>query len=198
MFYFLGGPARVPDAPPAVAAEAPGGTIDGRREVRMAGSGEDVLTSAHVLEYPYSRSVGPVLGAFFTGLREGRILGATASHGVVVPPTEYDPVTAEPTGDLVEVGPGGTVETWAWVGEPAPQHPLDHPFAWALVRLDGAATAMLHVVDAGSPEAMATGMRVEAELLPESERVGRVQDIRAFVPAAPGSPAGGGPGGGAR
>jgi uncharacterized OB-fold protein len=149
--------------------------VDGREE-RMAESGEDVLTSAHVLEYPYSRSVGPVLGAFLTGLREGRILGATASRGVVVPPTEYDPETAEPTGELVEVGPGGTVATWAWVQEPAPQH----------------------VVDAGSREAVTTGMRVEAEFVPEAERVGRIQDIRAFVPAASGSPVGGGPGGGAR
>lgn len=151
-------------------------------------SGEDVLTSAHVLEYPYSRSVGPVIGAFLTGLRDGRILGATGSDGaVVVPPTEYDPVTAEPTGELVEVGPGGTVESWAWVSAPAPQHPLDRPFAWVLVRLDGAGTSMLHVLDVGSPEAVTTGMRVEAEFLPEADRVGRIQDIRAFVPAEGGA-----------
>lgn len=155
-----------------------------------------MLTSAHVLEYPYSRSVGPVVGGFLTGLRDGRILGASSSVGVVVPPTEYDPVTAEPTGDLVEVGPGGTVESWAWVSEPAPQHPLDHPFAWILVRLDGAATAMLHVLDAGSPDAVSTGMRVAADFVGEEDRVGRIQDIRAFVPAS-GSAPGGGPGGGA-
>jgi hypothetical protein len=149
----------------------------------MADSGEEVLTSTHVLEYPYSRSVGPVIGAFLTGLRDGRILGATASGStVVVPPTEYDPITAEPTGDLVEVGPAGTVESWAWVSDPAPGQPLDHPFAWVLVRLDGATTAMLHVLDAGSPDAVRTGMRVRADFVPEAERVGRIQDIRAFVP----------------
>jgi uncharacterized OB-fold protein len=165
----------------------------------MVDSGEDVLTSAHVLEYPYSRSVGPVIGAFLTGLRDGRILGATGSDGmVVVPPTEYDPATAEPTGDLVEVGPVGTVESWAWVSAPRPQHPLDRPFAWVLVRLDGAGTSMLHVLDTPSPDAVSTGMRVVAEFLPAAERVGRIQDIRAFVPAndAPGAAAGGdGPGG---
>ena len=150
----------------------------------MADRGEEVLTSAHVLEYPYSRSVGPVIGAFLTGLRDGRILGATGSDGaVVVPPTEYDPVTAEPTGELVEVGPAGTVVSWAWVTSPAPQHPLDRPFAWVLVRLDGAGTSMLHVLDAPSSEAVSTGMRVEAEFLPEADRVGRIEDIRAFVPA---------------
>lgn len=150
----------------------------------MADAGEEVLTSTHVLEYPYSRSVGPVLGAFLTGLRDGRILGATAPDGrVIVPPTEYDPTTAEATGEMVEVGPEGTVESWAWVGRPAPQHPLDRPFAWALVRLDGAATSMLHVIDAGTEDAVSTGMRVRADFLGATERVGRIQDIRAFVPA---------------
>ena len=33
----------------------------------MAG---EVLVATNVLEYPYTRTVGPVLGAFFTGLRD--------------------------------------------------------------------------------------------------------------------------------
>ena len=145
--------------------------------------GEEVLTSDHVLEYPYSRSVGPVIGAFLTGLRDGKVLGATAPDGrVIVPPTEYDPATAEPTGELVEVGPEGTLETWAWVETPLPQHPLERPFAWALVRLDGADTAILHALDAGSPDVISTGMRVRTEFVGADEREGRIQDIRAFVP----------------
>jgi uncharacterized protein len=150
----------------------------------MEESADAVLTSDHVLEYPYSRSVGPVLGAFLTGLRDAKILGATGSGGrVIVPPTEYDPETSEETGALVEVGPLGTVETWAWVASPAPQHPLATPFAWVLVRLDGAGTSMLHVLDAPSADAVSTGMRVRADFLEAEERIGRIQDIRAFVPA---------------
>jgi uncharacterized OB-fold protein len=38
--------------------------------------------------------------------------------------------------------------------------PLDRPFAFALVLLDGADTPILHAVDAVSPDAMSTGMRV--------------------------------------
>lgn len=146
-------------------------------------AGGEVLSDQHVLEYPYARSVGPVLGAFLTGLRDGRILGARGQGGrVVVPPTEYDPETSEPIGDLLEVGPAGTVTTWAWVPNPRPQHPMDRPFAWVLVRLDGADTALLHVLDAPSPGQVRTGMRVVADFLPAPERVGRIQDIRAFVP----------------
>ena len=86
----------------------------------------EVLRAPHVLEFPYKRSLGPVIGAFFTGLRDGRILGTRTPGGqVVVPPTEYDPETGQDTEpDLVEVGPGGVVKSWAWTqtrAGPAPR-----------------------------------------------------------------------------
>ena len=143
----------------------------------------EALHAEHRLEYPYSRSTGPVIGAFLTGLRDGKLLGVRGAGGsVIVPPTEYDPTTGEDTGELVEVGPGGVVETWAWVGEPLRKHPLQTPFAWALIRLDGADTALLHVVDSGAPDALAAGDRVTVRFRPESERIGAMADIEAFVP----------------
>jgi uncharacterized OB-fold protein len=143
----------------------------------------EALHASHVLEYPYSRSVGPVIGAFLTGLRDGKLLGVRGTGGsVIVPPTEYDPATGEDTGELVEVGPGGVVESWAWVPNPLPKHPLARPFAWALIRLDGADTAMLHVVDAGGPDQVATGDRVTVRFRPAGERIGAMADIEAFVP----------------
>jgi uncharacterized OB-fold protein len=145
--------------------------------------GGEVLTDHHVLEYPYSRSVGPVIGTFLTALRQGRLLGVRASGGrVVFPPTEYDPDTAEATGELVEVGPGGRVESWAWVEHPRPEHPLDHPFAWVLVRPDGADTSLLHVLSVGSPDHVRTGMRVVPRFVAPGRRRGAVDDIEAFVP----------------
>ncbi len=146
-------------------------------------SENETLHAEHRLEYPYSRSVGPVIGAFFTGLRDGKLFGVRGAAGsVIVPPTEYDPTTGEDTGELVEVGPGGVVQTWAWVAEPRPKHPLPKPFAWALIRLDGADTALLHVVDAGGPDALASGDRVTVRFRPEAERVGAMADIESFVP----------------
>jgi uncharacterized protein len=144
----------------------------------------EVLRAPHVLEFPYKRSVGPVIGGFLTGLRDGRILGARSARGlVVVPPTEYDPETGhdvEP--DLVEVGPGGVVKSWAWTDHPRADQPLDHPFAWALIELDGAGTAMLHALDAGSSDRCSTGMRVKVKFKPAAERVGSMHDIECFVP----------------
>ena len=97
-----------------------------------------------VIEYPFSRTTGPVIGAFLTGLREQVLLGIRGADGrVLIPPTEYDPNTGEDLTEMVVVGPGGVVDTWAWVREPMPKHPLQHPFAWALVRPDGAGVGFL-------------------------------------------------------
>jgi uncharacterized OB-fold protein len=149
----------------------------------MSAAARAALTAHYVLEYAYRRSVGPVLGQFFAGLRDGRILGArTAGGRVLVPPSEYDPETSEPVGELVEVGTAGTVTTWSWVDAPRPHHPLARPFAWALVRLDGADTALLHAVDAGSADRMKTGMRVFVRW--REKRAGDMADIECFEPEA--------------
>jgi uncharacterized OB-fold protein len=158
-------------------------------------SGETLSAQAvHVLEFPggYTRSTGPVIGRFLTGLRDGRILGVRGSDGrILVPPTEYDPQTAAPLGgsdtDWTETGPVGTVTTWTWVAEPRADHPLDRPFAWALIRPDGADSALLHAVDAGSADAMASGMRVHPVW--RAERTGSITDISCFAPGDSPSPA---------
>ena len=138
------------------------------------------LSAPYVLEYTYRRSVGPVIGRFLSALRDGRIEGVkTASGKVLVPPAEYDPETGEPTGDAVEVGQSGVVTTWSWVASPRKTQPLATPFAWALVKLDGADTAILHAVDASHDE-MKTGMRVTARWKPE--RTGEIQDLACFEP----------------
>jgi hypothetical protein len=133
------------------------------------------------IEFDYTRSLGPVLSQFMAALAERRILGARGADGRVhAPPFEYDPVTAEPPGDLVPVGPEGTVVSWSWMPEPLAGQPLAEPFAWALIRLDGADTALLHAVDAGSATAMRTGLRVRPRW---AERpAGSIRDIACFEP----------------
>src|SRR5215207_5745463 len=122
----------------------------------------EVLRAPLVIEYPFKRTTGPVIGAFLTGLREQMLFGIRGSQGqVIVPPTEYGPQTGAELSELVAVGPGGVVDTWAWVRHPMRKHPLAHPFAWALVRPDGADVGFLQVVDARSADAMSTGMRVK-------------------------------------
>jgi uncharacterized protein len=133
------------------------------------------------VKFPYRRSLGPVLGAFMTGLTEQKIIGIRSGERVIVPPLEWEPTTgAQLAHDFVEVGPAGTVESWSWVAKPTSQHPLDRPFAFALVKLDGADTGFIHAVDAGSIDAMSTGMRVAPRW--KAERIGHITDIDAFIP----------------
>ena len=134
--------------------------------------------------FDYTRSLGPTLSQFMTALAQRRILGSRGSDGRVhAPPFEFDPVSFAPPAELVEVGPEGTVTTWSWAGEPLEGQPLARPFAWALIRLDGADTAMLHAVDAGSPAAMHTGMRVRPRWA--ASPVGHIRDIACFEPCDP-------------
>jgi uncharacterized protein len=146
------------------------------------------------IEFDYTRSLGPVLSQFIAALAERRILGARGADGRMhAPPFEYDPVSAEPPGELVPVGPEGTVISWSWMPEPLAGQPLAEPFAWALIRLDGADTAMLHAVDAGSAAAMRTGLRVRPRW---AERpAGSIRDIVCFEPCdgPAGAPAGADP-----
>lgn len=144
--------------------------------------------------FDYTRSLGPVLGRFMTGLRAGRVLGSRTADGRVhVPPLEYDPVTHAGVSELVEVGTTGTVTSWTWTDRPLDGQPLDRPFGWALIRLDGADTAMLHAVDAGGRERMRTGMRVRIRWA--AQRSGHIRDIACFEPGDSPAPAVGESGG---
>jgi uncharacterized OB-fold protein len=139
----------------------------------------EVLSQDFELGFTYTRSTGPVVGRFLTALRNRRIVGNRGSDGrVLVPPMEFDPVTADALDEFVEVGQQGEIVSWCWVSEPREAHPLDRPFAWALIRLDGADVPMLHCVAAGSEDELATGARVKAVWAEEPR--GFITDIRWF------------------
>ncbi|MCU1590641.1 MAG: putative nucleic-acid-binding protein containing a Zn-ribbon [Frankiales bacterium] len=143
----------------------------------------EVLSAPHSMEFPYTRSTGPMVGAFLTGLRDRRVLGVRDSAGrVVVPPPEYDAGTAAvlPADELIEVASEGVVTSWSWNPKPRLGQPFEQPFAWVLVQLDGADTGLLHALDAPR-DAIRTGMRVRIRWA--EEPVGFIKDIACFEPA---------------
>jgi len=140
------------------------------------------LSAPVTVAFDYTRSTGPVLGRFLSGLRDGVVVGGRTSEGkVVVPPPEFDPVTHAQLEDFVEVADTGTVTSWSWVPEPVRGQPLDRPFAFALVTLDGADVPLLHALDAASPRDVSTGMRVRVRW--RAERKGDITDIECFQAA---------------
>lgn len=132
-----------------------------------------------VVSYPYSRTVGTQLSRFFTSLMDGRLEGTRGSDGrVYFPPAEFDPISGERLSEWVDLPETGSVVSWTWQAEVEGGQPLDRPFAWALINLDGADVPILHAVDAGDEKSIRTGSRVKVRWA--VERVGGIGDIACF------------------
>lgn len=143
----------------------------------------DVLSATAELEFPYQHSTGPVIGRFLTSLRDHRrILGIRCGvcDIVQVPPQEYCERCAAPVDEWREVASEGTVRTFAVVRHAQAIHRLDPPFAFALIRLDGADTDLLHVVRCADYDGLRTGTRVRAVWREAGE--GTIWDLDHFVP----------------
>jgi uncharacterized OB-fold protein len=135
-----------------------------------------------VSEFPYKHSTGETIGRFLAGLKEQKKIWGqrVAGLGVVVPPLGYSETDGSAGGAWVEVKPTGVVTAAAVVHEAIDGlHPFPAPFAFVLVRLDGADTAMAHVVTA-EVDRLRVGARVEAVWKTDEERVGSIRDIACF------------------
>ena len=80
-------------------------------------------TIESTITFPYKRSLGPVLGAFMTALRDRRIIGIRNGSSVLCPPLEWDPRTepVSPTNSWKWARPG---RSRVGVGFPRPVHSI--------------------------------------------------------------------------
>ena len=141
---------------------------------------KDLLRAPFELAYNYKRSSGPVMSKFFEALGQQKILGTKSSAGKVFSPAaEFDPETNEPLKEMVEVGPGGVVESFSWIEDPQHHHLIKEPFAFALIKLDGADTSMLHMVTQCNEADLRIGSRVKANWSEIQEQ--RITDIKFFT-----------------
>ena len=137
------------------------------------------MYQGQVMEFPYKHSTGETVGRFLAGLKEQKTIWGqrVKGQGVVVPPMGYSELDAASGGEWVAVQDTGLITAAAIVREPIERlHPYDQPFAFVLVKLDGADTALAHVVrdDLGQVK---VGARVQAEWKPDGERVGSMRDF---------------------
>ena len=144
---------------------------------------EEPLEAHQALEFPYKHSTGQVIGRFLAGLKEQGIIWGrrTKGLGVVVPPLGYSDLDGgEDAGVWVQVADRGVVTAFAKVRQPLEGlHPVTAPFAFVLVKLEGADTALPHIVTEGL-DRLKVGARVVAEWKPAEERIGSIKDIAAF------------------
>ena len=140
---------------------------------------KDLLRAPFELAYNYKRSNGPVMSKFFEALGEKKILGTKSSVGkVFAPAAEFDPGTNEALSEMIEVGPGGVIESFSWIDNPQHHHLIKQPFAFALIKLDGADTSMLHMVTDCNESDMRIGRRVTVTWSEAQEQ--RITDIKFF------------------
>jgi uncharacterized OB-fold protein len=140
------------------------------------------MHAEQAMEFPYKHSTGETIGRFLAGLKEQRTIWGqrVAGQGVVVPPVGYSEADASAADEWVAVKDTGTLTAVAIVREPIERlHPFAEPFAYVLVKLDGADTALAHVAK-GDLATLKVGTRVRAEWAPDEERKGHIRDIVCF------------------
>jgi hypothetical protein len=140
------------------------------------------LSQKQVMEFPYKHSTGETVGRFLAGLKlQKKIWGQRVSgQGVVVPPTGYSEIDASAGGEWVEVKETGTVTAVAKVHKPIEGlHPSATPFAFVLVKLDGADTGLAHIVREDLAK-LRVGTRVQAVWQADDQRCGSIRDIDCF------------------
>jgi uncharacterized OB-fold protein len=133
---------------------------------------------------PYNYFAGRVGSMWLIALRdEQRIYGVRhpRTGKVYVPPRQVDERDfTNLTSDWVEIGPEGMVTGYTIIRYPEPYQPLPVPYGLALVRLDGADTALTHIVREQDLERLSIGVRVRAVFA--QNRTASILDIAWFEP----------------
>lgn len=135
---------------------------------------EEALVYESRIKVPYRWSAGETGTRFLTELRDrSKLVGLRCPRcgKVRVPPRRHCPECFVRCQDWVEVGPGGELVSFTQ----ASQGPL-----YGLVKLDGADTALLHLLGGCGLSELRRGLRVEAVF--ESRRRGSILDLRHFRP----------------
>ena len=151
---------------------------------------DEVLFIPGQWNIPYNYSAGKVASRFFLSLKkEGKIFGTTCPtcKRTLVPPRSFCERCFVHCEGWQEVGPEGTVVTFTICFRKSPGIEIPPPFMIALIRLDGADTNLIHLVegcDLGSPERLLervrSGLRVRAVFRAGDDRKGNIMDIRSF------------------
>ena len=97
---------------------------------------------------------------------------------IYVPPKMICFKCFEKMEEWVEVGNKGTVKGFTIITHSTPVMPLEPPFAYALINLDGSTTDIIHLIKETDPKKLKEGIRVEAVFKEKPRK--RITDIEYF------------------
>ncbi|MFH1646502.1 MAG: Zn-ribbon domain-containing OB-fold protein [Chloroflexota bacterium] len=145
---------------------------------------EEILVGERNFDSIFNYDAGAVRSRFLTEIRDNRKLTGIRCpqcNLVYVPPRSVCLKCFANLSDFVEVGQTGTLTTYSIVYRSEPFCPVEAPFVYGIVRLDGADTGLVHFISEVDLQKVHTGMRVKAVY--KEERVGSILDIKYFKPA---------------
>ncbi len=138
------------------------------------------------ISVPYSWTVGSTLSKWYVLMRDdGEIWGNRCPEcgEVYVPPKIKCLGCYKDMNDWVKLPGTGTVETFTVVNYSEPSlQPKSPPIIYGVIKMDGADTGLVHMIDEVDPEKVRVGMKVEAVMA--DERTGAIMDIKYFKPVA--------------
>ncbi|MFQ5925700.1 MAG: Zn-ribbon domain-containing OB-fold protein [Dehalococcoidia bacterium] len=132
---------------------------------------------------PYRYSVGGVGSKFLIALRDNKRIMAIRCrecNRVYMPPRGNCSRCFSKLEEWVELEGKGTLLTYTIINYPLPIHPVEAPFAYGVIQLDGADTGFTHLLGEVDPKEIRIGMRVEPVF--REEREGNILDIKYFRP----------------
>jgi len=144
---------------------------------------DGLLVHQGVIRVPYTWAAGEVVSRFYAGLREKKVLGlrCPACKVVLVPPKKVCHRCFSDLTDWVEVGDEGVLQTFTVVHYSEPDlHPVEAPFAYGIIKLDGADTGMTHLIGEADIKGLKAGMRLKAVFRHQPQ--GNYLDIAYFKP----------------
>lgn len=140
------------------------------------------LTLPGRIAVPYAWWVGEAGSRFLITLRDkAKITGnrCTRCNTVYVPPRKNCGSCFEDIDEFVELSDEGIVSAHTVVRFKYPIQPADPPFAYALIRLDGADVGLAHIIK-DDLDKLKNGVRVRARFKDAGERTGHILDIDSF------------------
>jgi uncharacterized OB-fold protein len=140
------------------------------------------MTLKGQIAVPYTWWVGETGSRFFVALQDaGKIMGniCPGCGTVFVPPRKNCGRCFVEINDWIELSPEGVVTAHTIVRYPFRLQPASPPFAYAIIRLDGADVGLIHIIR-DNLDSLKNGARVRARFKDKRLRTGSILDIDAF------------------
>ncbi|NQU07233.1 MAG: Zn-ribbon domain-containing OB-fold protein [Candidatus Abyssubacteria bacterium] len=136
------------------------------------------------IKVPYTWYVGEYASRFYVELRDNKKIWGTkcsTCETVLVPPRNHCAKCFVPVTEWVEVKDTGVLQTWTVVHYETPAiQPLKPPYAYGIIKLDGADSGFVHMIADTDLGKLKAGMKVKAVF--KDERRGDLLDIKYFKP----------------